>query len=199
MLQPLPGAAPTISLSGSLLRDLEAFPGPLGTGSSKDKVGTRCSWQLVCNLHAMGMPRSVAHRCTAAFNTCRRMLCCDALLLQVAKFCAEQAEAAAASAGSSSSSRDRGTLWSVLRVLALHQGKISSAPYSAAAAGGKQPDPGSSPECQLAAALLGSGHPFSGSEAHLLLPTAAPSAHAAAAAAQVQQLLLAGRRADALR
>jgi hypothetical protein len=88
----------------------------------------------------------------------------------------------------------------VLRVLALQQGKISSAPYGlGASGGGKQPDGGSSPECQLAAALLGSVSPFSDGEAHLLLPTAAPSADAAAAAAQVQELLLTGRRADALR
>lgn len=36
-LQPLPGA-PTASL-GALLRTLEAFPGPLGSGTKPDKVG----------------------------------------------------------------------------------------------------------------------------------------------------------------
>lgn len=198
MLPPLPSAASTISLTGSLLPVLEAFPGPLGTGSSKEKV---CSWQLgdqlvTCRPCACG-PCHASLQCSSQHLPPHALLW-HLLLLQVAKFCTEQAEAAAASADSRSS-LGRGTLWSVLRVLALHQGKISSAPYSAPAAGGKQADPGSSPECQLAAALLGSGHPSSGSQAHVLLPTAAPSADAAAAAAQVQQLLLAGRRADALR
>ncbi|PSC67333.1 hypothetical protein C2E20_8968 [Micractinium conductrix] len=77
---------------------------------------------------------------------------------KVAKFCAEQATDAAAEADDISAAGERRTLWSVLRVLALHQGRISSAPYSllggSSPGSGKQPDPASLPEVQLAAALL---------------------------------------------
>ena len=123
--------------------------------------------------------------------------------MQVAKFCAEQATDAAAEADDISAAGERRTLWSVLRVLALHQGRISSAPYSllggSSPGSGKQPDPASLPEVQLAAALLegadGSGHQ------QVLARAAAPASPAVAEAAvsEVQQLLLQGRRADALR
>ena len=122
---------------------------------------------------------------------------------QVAKFCGEQADAAGADPSLSyASGEGRRTLWLVLRVLAAHQGRISSAPYTllppASQGSGKAADPAAAPEAQLAAALLEGVAPSS--DAQLLLPQAAPPPEAAAAtAAQVQQLLLEGRRAEALR
>lgn len=132
------------------------------------------------------------------------------LAMQVARFCTEQAEAAAPPAGSAidGAAADRRTLWSVLRVLALHQGRISSAPYSllggsGGPGSGKQQDAASLPEAQLSSALLeGCDVGSKGSaQQQLLLPAMAPAtpAAAAAAAAQVQQLLLHGKRSDALR
>lgn len=130
---------------------------------------------------------------------------------QVAKFCAEQADACAEGPGGGGSARDRRMLWAVLRVLAEHQGKASSAPYSllpspapapagalAVLGSGKQKDPAALPERQLAEALLEGVGPSPG-DAQLLLPGAVPPAHASAAAAEVQQLLLGGQRAEALR
>lgn len=121
----------------------------------------------------------------------------------MAKFCADQAEAAGAEAGEGADAAR--LLWSVLRVLAAHQGRLSSAPYSLLPApsgggfgSGKQLDPTGLPEAQLSAALLEDLPPASGAD--LLLPTAAPApAAAAAAAAQVQQLMLEARREEALR
>lgn len=117
---------------------------------------------------------------------------------QVAKFCEEQADAALGPAAPPGLR----TLWGVLGVLARHQGKASTAPYSAAppaAHGGVGGmlgghDAASTPEQQLGAVLSEGLPPAHGDE--VLLPAAAPSPEAAA---QVQQLLLAGRRADALR
>lgn len=130
----------------------------------------------------------------------------------MAQFCAEQAEAEAGGppgfvpvhpygAGPAAGAAERCTLWSVLRVLALHQGKICTAPYSvtgaaSGAAGGKPADPNATPEAQLAAALL-EGVDSSGSGS-LLLPGAAPGPAAEDAAARAQQLLLEGRRSEAL-
>lgn len=121
----------------------------------------------------------------------------------MARFCAEQAEAAAA--GASPDAQSRSTLWSVLQVMAQHQGRISSAPYSLhdpGQGGGKQASPAALPEAQLAAALLGS-EGAGGAEAQhqLLLPAVASATPAAAAgaAAEVQSLLLQGRRSDAFR
>lgn len=121
----------------------------------------------------------------------------------MAKFCGEQADASGADPTADyASCEGRRTLWSVLRVLAAHQGRASSAPYSLLPASGqgsgKAADPSAAPEAQLAAALLEGVPPVS--EPQLLLPTAAPHPDAAAAvAAQVQQLLLEGRRAEALK
>ncbi|KAI7843308.1 hypothetical protein COHA_003139 [Chlorella ohadii] len=122
---------------------------------------------------------------------------------KVAAFCGEQADAAGADpAADYASSEGRRTLWCVLRVLAAHQGRASSAPYSllpaAGSGSGKPADPAAAPEAQLAAALLEGVPPVS--EPQLLLPAAAPPPEAAAAvAAQVQQLLLEGRRSEALK
>lgn len=119
--------------------------------------------------------------------------------LQVAQFCGEQADAAGADpAADYASCEGRRTLWSVLRVLAAHQGRASSAPYSLLPASGqgsgKAADPAAMPEAQLAAALM-EGVPPAG-DPQLLLPAAAPPP---TVAAQVQQLLLEGRRTDALK
>lgn len=126
------------------------------------------------------------------------------MALQVAKFCAEQAEAAAT--GASADNQSRGTLWSVLQVMAQHQGRISSAPYSLAHSpgqgGGKQASPAALPEAQLSAALLGSdGAGGAEAQQQLLLPAVASATPAAAAgaAAEVQSLLLQGRRSEAFR
>ncbi|KAI3429223.1 hypothetical protein D9Q98_005322, partial [Chlorella vulgaris] len=135
----------------------------------------------------------------------------------VSKFCADQAEAATcAPAGyvpvlpygtsQAAGADDRRTLWAVLRVLALHQGNPSSAPYSSAApaaTAGKQAGSTAAllPEAQLAAALLDdtdSGGSGASGSTPLLLPTTAPGLDASQAAAQVQQLLLEGRRSEAL-
>ncbi|PRW60649.1 alpha-amylase [Chlorella sorokiniana] len=122
---------------------------------------------------------------------------------KVASFCGEQADAAGADPTADyASCEGRRTLWSVLRVLAAHQGRASSAPYSLLPASsqgsGKPADPAAAPEAQLAAALLEGVPPVS--ELQLRLPAAAPPPETAAAvAAQVQQLLLEGRRTEALR
>lgn len=120
----------------------------------------------------------------------------------MAKFCAQEAEAAAA--GSCVDAQSRGTLWSVLRVMAQHQGRISSAPYSLLSSpvqgSGKQASPEATPEAQLSAALLGVDGPFgAGEQQQLLLPGGPAPAAAAGAAAEVQGLLLQGRRSEALR
>lgn len=120
----------------------------------------------------------------------------------MAKFCGEQADAAGAAP--TPDADDCRTLWSVLHVLAAHQGRTSSAPYSLlppSAGGmgmgsGKQQDAAAQPEPQLAAALLDGVSPASTADAQLLSAATPPSA---AAAAEIQQLLMLGRRTDALR
>lgn len=122
-----------------------------------------------------------------------------ALHPQVAKFCGEQADAAGAAPAADAD--DRRTLWAVLQVLAAHQGRASTAPYpllppaSGSAGSGKAADPAAQPEAQLAAALMEGVAPAA-ADAQLLLP-AVPAAPGAVA--EVQRLLLAGQRADALR
>lgn len=128
---------------------------------------------------------------------------------KVAKFCAEQADVeappTAAGGNCSAAAEAQRTLWLVLRVLAQHQGRISSAPYSfsggsSGAGSSKQQDSSLLPESQLAAALL-ERRGADGDGGQLLLPAFTPATHAAAeaAAAEVQHLLLQGRRSDALR
>lgn len=223
MLQPLPGA-PTTSLS-SLLQTLDSFPGPLGSNSKSDKVRehswpaaiiafpgqayrvVHASWPLHCVPPALCPPAAFLSLALGVTNSkTHSSRCWPASLLlypQVAAFCGEQADAAGADpAADYASSEGRRTLWCVLRVLAAHQGRASSAPYSllpaAGSGSGKPADPAAAPEAQLVAALLEGVPPVS--EPQLLLPAAAPPPKAAAAvAAQVQQLLLEGRRSEALK
>ena len=201
VLLPLPGVPATTSLGG-WLHLLESFPGPLGPNTSKDKVRAAAAWRRVC----VGGKSACMQGCV---DNHFRVVCVSAV--QVATFCAERAGLAGGDAApqppyhhhhSSDSNTQQQTLWAVLRVLALHQGRISSAPYTAAAqaangASSKPFDPAATPESQLTAALL-AGMPEA-LEQPLLLPGAAPAADAAEAAAEAQRLLLAGRREEALR
>ena len=138
-------------------------------------------------------------------------------LPQVAKWCREQADAAAP-AGAHGNSPTRGggagspaaslrTLYLLLQALAQFQGKLNSAPYSAASAtpGGQAGKAPATPEAAVAAALLGEEATAGrGSEVSTLVLSsgganvAAPYA-AAEAVGEVQRLLQGGKRQEALR
>ena len=202
VLQPLPGA-PTASLSATL-RVLEAFPGPLSSNTKAGQVCARAVWQRGIWPATVSARAAIAAWALAMAQAWLPGLHPTRTRPQVAKFCEEQVEAAATDPTAEySAAEGQRTLWAVLRVLAQHQGRTSSAPYSMLPAPGggagsaKQPDAAALPEAQLAAALLDGLRPAA--DAQLLLPSAAPVPQAAAAAAaEVQQLLLEGRRTDAL-
>lgn len=215
LLQLLHGA-PTTSLAAHL-RLLGSFPGPLVPSSSKEKVGLLPNSAHAASrpLPCLQLPAVIGFGPPLSFHSELGLL--QPHLLgncppQVAQFCAEQAEAEAGGppgfvpvhaygASPDAAAAERGTLWSVLRVLALQQGKLRAAPgntagATSASAAGNVADAGDTPEAQLAAALLEGAESSSGA---MLLQGAAPGPTAEDAAARAQELLLEGRRAEALK